>query len=235
MNIKTHSDAEPLKVLIVDDDRDHRFLFKTYLERSVDHRFSCVEAEYAEKALEIQDDQQFDCILLDHGLPDKSGLELIPKLNQQSAIIMLTGLGDTEVAVKALQNGANDYLQKYNLNGQTLVDRVVRAISLYKESVRDQAIREEVKLVSENILKVTEDVGGDLQVAMQAVVLGLDVLSQKIQRGDTQELLDYIEVLQRGGLRIHQLINAIIGTVRDKTLKIAHEQRVEKELHRIRH
>lgn len=59
--------------------------------------------------------QKADLLLLDIHLPDGSGLDLLLELRAQhcaQAIVMLTGHGDEESAVRALKAGANDYISK---------------------------------------------------------------------------------------------------------------------------
>ena len=63
----------------------------------------------------LEQSDQYDVALLDLRLPDGSGLELLAEIRQRSlslAVVMLTGSGDQEVAITALQAGADDYLIK---------------------------------------------------------------------------------------------------------------------------
>jgi FixJ family two-component response regulator len=59
--------------------------------------------------------QPIDCIFLDYQLPGQDGLELLQQLRYrgtQISIIMLTGQGDEQIAVKLMKAGASDYLAK---------------------------------------------------------------------------------------------------------------------------
>ncbi len=63
----------------------------------------------------ISEGKSFDIALLDIKLPDGSGLELlaeIRKINQETAVVIVTGSGNEDVAVAALQAGADDYVMK---------------------------------------------------------------------------------------------------------------------------
>jgi len=58
---------------------------------------------------------EIKAVVLDHGLPDGEGIEVLEKLHKlrpEVPVIMLTGLNDAETAVRALQAGADDYLTK---------------------------------------------------------------------------------------------------------------------------
>ncbi len=65
----------------------------------------------------------FDLVLVDIGLPDGSGLELVRAIRAQGlplAVVALTGQGDEDLAVAALKAGANDYLAKRSAYGDRL-------------------------------------------------------------------------------------------------------------------
>ncbi len=99
------------KVLIVDDEPHIRRLLQTALARA---DYICFEAENARTALEHLRDDRPDVVLLDLGLPDRDGLELVPLIKQQSqtTLIVVSAREATEQKVTALDLGADDYLTK---------------------------------------------------------------------------------------------------------------------------
>jgi FixJ family two-component response regulator len=75
------------------------------------------------------------CLLLDITMPGMTGLEVQAELKARGRgipIIFLTGHGDIPMAVRAVQTGAADFLEK-PVNGATLIERVKRALNLDKE------------------------------------------------------------------------------------------------------
>jgi len=81
------------------------------------------------------------CLLLDMAMPGMTGLEVQAELKVRSLmipIIFLTGHGDIPLAVRALQAGAVDFLEKPIL-GDTLLERVQRALKLDKEWGQEQS------------------------------------------------------------------------------------------------
>lgn len=79
---------------------------------------------------------QSGCLLLDVRMPGMSGMELLEQLGSRGIrlpVIMITGHGDVPMAVRALQHGAFDFIQK-PFNGQELLDRVHRALKLDDEN-----------------------------------------------------------------------------------------------------
>lgn len=99
------------KILIVDDDPAIRRLLTRTLDRA---GYTVVEAGDARGALNGRDIDKPDLILLDLGLPDRDGLELLPLLVRAPApaVIVLTAREATDEKVTALDLGADDYVTK---------------------------------------------------------------------------------------------------------------------------
>lgn len=99
------------KVLIVDDELHIRRLIHAALARA---DYAIVEAENAREALDRLREERPDITLLDLGLPDRDGLEIVPLFKQQSdtTLIVVSARDATEEKVAALDLGADDYLTK---------------------------------------------------------------------------------------------------------------------------
>ncbi|MHA4835606.1 response regulator [Sphingopyxis sp. MSC1_008] len=99
------------KVLVVDDELHIRRLIHAALARA---DYAIVEAENAREALDMLRDERPDIVLLDLGLPDRDGLELVPLVKQQSdtTLIVVSARDATDQKVAALDLGADDYLTK---------------------------------------------------------------------------------------------------------------------------
>jgi two-component system KDP operon response regulator KdpE len=103
--------ANPPRILVVDDEPQIRRLLKTTL---VPQKFEVAEASTATAALKRLDAEEFDLVILDLGLPDRSGIEVIEEIRKSSAvpIIVLSVRSDEAGKVKALELGADDYMTK---------------------------------------------------------------------------------------------------------------------------
>ena len=103
--------ASPPKILVVDDEPQIRRLLKTTL---IPQKFEIAEAGAAGVALKRIDQEEFDLIILDLGLPDMSGIEVIQEVRKSSSvpIIVLSVRSDEAGKVKALELGADDYITK---------------------------------------------------------------------------------------------------------------------------
>lgn len=99
------------RVLVVDDEPHIRRLLRTALERA-DYRV--IEAETASDALAALAAAHPDVVLLDLGLPDRDGLELVPLIKQRSdaTLLVVSAREATGQKVAALDLGADDYVSK---------------------------------------------------------------------------------------------------------------------------
>ncbi len=98
------------KVLIVDDELHIRRLIHAALARA---DYAIVEAENAREALERLREDRPDITLLDLGLPDRDGLEIVPLFKQHSdtTLIVVSARDATEEKVAALDLGADCQLR----------------------------------------------------------------------------------------------------------------------------
>ena len=99
------------KILIVDDEPQVRRLLGGTLIRA---GYGIVEAGAARRALELVDVEQPEVVLLDLGLPDRDGMELVPLIRQRSkaAVLVVSARDATDEKVAALDLGAIDYVTK---------------------------------------------------------------------------------------------------------------------------
>lgn len=99
------------KILIVDDERHIRRLLAAMLARA---GYEAVEASNAKEALSLANIVSPSAILLDLGLPDRDGLELLPLLQSaaKAVIIVISAREETAEKIAALDLGADDYVTK---------------------------------------------------------------------------------------------------------------------------
>lgn len=113
------------RILVVDDEAAIRRLARAALERA---GFAVREAENAREALLFANAERPDLVLLDLGLPDRDGLELIPLLKAKNlAIIIVSARDATPEKVAALDLGADDYVTK-PFDSEELLARIRTAL-----------------------------------------------------------------------------------------------------------
>jgi diguanylate cyclase (GGDEF)-like protein len=116
-----------LNILLVEDNAPDARLVELMLESSDAKGSTMVHVDTFEKALAELKRGGFDVILLDLGLPDGNGLELVNKLRAvtMTPIVVLSGTGDEDVATLAVREGAQDYLVKGHVD-EFLLSRALR-------------------------------------------------------------------------------------------------------------
>jgi DNA-binding NtrC family response regulator len=109
-------------VLIIDDEAAIRESLETLLELE---GYSVESAATADQGLSPIGERPFDLVLLDLALPDRNGIDLLAELHvhdPQLSVIMITAYGTVENAVKAMQAGATNFVQKPWDNEKLLAD-----------------------------------------------------------------------------------------------------------------
>ena len=109
-------------VLIVDDEAEIRESLQTLLELE---GYEVETAANGEDGISRLGDRPFDLVLLDLALPGRSGIDLLPEiraLDAQLPVIIITAYGTVEDAVRAMQGGAGNFLQKPWDNEKLLAD-----------------------------------------------------------------------------------------------------------------
>ena len=99
-------------MLIVDDDPSSSGLLREVFQHE---GYEVAVADRGEAALRLASSRPFDVVLSDVRLPDLNGIEVLRRLRPilpDAAVVMITGFATVETAMRALQEGAFDYLQK---------------------------------------------------------------------------------------------------------------------------
>lgn len=122
------------EILVIDDEVQMRKLLEITLHSN---QYSVTEAANAKDGLIMASNHPPDLILLDLGLPDKSGHEVLQELRQwyTNPVIILSVQQQEEEIIKALDNGANDYLSKPFRTGELLA----RIRSLLRSAVTEES------------------------------------------------------------------------------------------------
>src|SRR5216684_5226988 len=115
-------DGSPGSVLIIDDEPVIRESLLTLLELE---GYRVQAAADGEEGLALMASDPFDVVLLDFALPGRNGLEILADIRDRDpslAIILITAFGTVENAVKAMQGGASNFIQKPWDNEKLLAD-----------------------------------------------------------------------------------------------------------------
>ena len=122
---------EPIRILLIEDNPRDAGLVKEMLAETNTVRFELTHSDRLLKALEILGKDRVDIILLDLSLPDGHGLDTVIQTNTakpEIPIVIMSGMGDEDLAIKALHEGAQDYLVKGQVDSNLLTRSIRYAI-----------------------------------------------------------------------------------------------------------
>ena len=135
--------TEKFTVCIIDDDDDFRKSLAWLLER---HKFSVQQYSSAPSFLD-QPAPETGCIVTDVRMPGMDGLELQSKLIERKInlpVIVITGYGDIEMAVKAMQNGALDFIEK-PFDDKEFIEIINKAQKRESEEHKERLLANDIK------------------------------------------------------------------------------------------
>ena len=198
-------------VFVVDDDEAVRDSLGLLL-RSVGHRTELFDS--ANAFLEAFDAGRRGCLVLDVRMPGMSGLDLQRELSRRGAqlpIVFITGHGDVPMAVRAMQDGAVDFLEK-PFKEQDLLDRISGALAIgsrrRRESDEEAAIadrhasltpreREVLDLVVEGI--ANKVIASRLGASRRTIEIHRANVMRKMEADSLAHLVRMTMRLRRGG------------------------------------
>lgn len=125
------SQTERVKLLLIEDNPSDARLIEVMLEHAGNGLFEIEHVERLEAGVQRLAQGGINVVLSDLSLPDSDGLDTFARLHAQAPqipIIVLSGLNDTRLALKAVHEGAQDYLIKGEVDGQLLVRAMRYAI-----------------------------------------------------------------------------------------------------------
>lgn len=194
MDISEFSKFEAMNILIVEDEKSLAAEITHFLKKE---GFLCETAFTGSEASEKIAVNQYDFVLLDLGLPDYDGLDIIreaKKNNSEASFIIITARGAVEDKVKGLDLGADDYLAK----PFALIELLSR-----------------INAVSRRKFNIEQEIGlGNFVMKMQARRLICNSKEVDLTKKE-YDLLQYLVLNQNKVLTRHQLYEHIWGNILD--------------------
>ena len=139
------------KVLSIEDNHLDQMAFKRFVDEN-DIPYDCIIASSAAEALQTLDSNQFDIVITDHALGDGTAFEILKSV-KNIPVIIVTGAGDEDTAIKAWKAGAYDYLIK------DLDQNYLKAITITVENaVSHKKAEKKLQLLSGAVMSTDDSI-----------------------------------------------------------------------------
>ncbi|MEE4266104.1 MAG: hybrid sensor histidine kinase/response regulator [Desulfobacteraceae bacterium] len=217
------------KILLVDDEKDIREVLALPLSDLGYHIF---KAENGAEALRLFKEIQPPIVLTDIKMPGIDGIELLQKIkheNRETEVIMITGHGDMDLAVKSLKYEATDFITKpINVDALEIAlkraqDRIITRNKLreYTESL-EQLIREKTELQSH--LSSLGLMIGSISHGIKGLLTGLDggmyLLDSGFSKNNKMQVKEGWEVVKSMVEKIRKMVMDILFYAKERDLKL---------------
>jgi signal transduction histidine kinase len=216
------------KILLVDDEKDIRDVVHLSLS---DMGYHVLEAEDGNEALRIFQEAQPSIVLTDIKMPNMDGIELLQKIkreNPETEVVMITGHGDMDLAIKSLKYEATDFITKpINVNVleialQRVCDRIItrRQLKEYTESL-ERLIREKTEL--QDHLSSLGLMISSISHGIKGLLTGLDggmyILEKGFARGNQGQITEGWDVVKQMVERIRKMVLDILFYAKERDLR----------------
>lgn len=128
--------ARELKILLVDDDRDDCVIFERLIGQMSDFRVAVTSTQDFDAARDLLRNRRFDVHFVDYRLGHRNGLDLVSEALRDDpckAFVLVTGVGNEELAAQSIQRGAIDYISKDKLNPDNLERCITHCVTEGKQ------------------------------------------------------------------------------------------------------
>lgn len=230
-----------IRVLVVDDSAEDRDLYTMRLCARKDLSFHIVEAETLAQATVLLMEQPFDCIIVDHNLPDGEGIEFIRYVLSKDvalvsekipALVMVTGQGSEELAVEALKSGAHDYITKKSIADGMLIQPVLNAIERARLETQIGFYQEELERSNRELSEFAHTASHDLKSPLRRIETYCGILTE--DAGDRLKP-DEKQAIERMVINIQRMRNLVENLLTYSLVRSDAEAREETDTARILH
>jgi signal transduction histidine kinase len=203
-----------ISVLLIEDNPGDTRLIREMLSDAGAARFRIEVRDRLKSALECLGTQSIDVVLLDLSLPDSQGLETLLSLHEavsQAAVVVLTGLEDESVAVRALHEGAQDYLIKGHIDGD-LLSRSIRYAMERQEMLRrlEETRRLELRMKDQFLSHVSHELRSPVAVIHQFATILTDGLAGEM----SAEQRDHLQTMLKNVKHLVSMIDDLLAVTR---------------------
>lgn len=197
-------------ILLVENDPGDARLIREMLESRDSERFKLTHVDRLGAALEQLDRARVDLVLLDLSLPDSQGYATFASAQANIAgvpIVVLSGLDDEAMAIKAAQAGAQDYLVKGSVDSQSLV----RAI---RYAIERHSLRADLEHRTHELRQMTEATTHDLQTPLASLRGAVHALREELGETNDEPVEKWLQRIEGSTKRMAAMLDDLMAYVK---------------------
>ncbi|MFH2093772.1 MAG: hybrid sensor histidine kinase/response regulator [Pseudomonadota bacterium] len=216
-------------ILLVDDEEDIREVLAIAL---ADMGYSVLEAENGQAALELFKEKKPMIVLTDIKMPGMDGIDVLKKIkaeNHYAQVIMITGHGDIDAAIKSLKHDAIDFITK-PISNDSLELALKRAnekiltrqqLNRYTQSL-ENLVKE--KIILQDHLSSLGIMIGSISHSIKGLLTKLDggiyLMESALKKDDKDQFTNGLDMLKTNTDRIKKMIFDILHSSKERKLKV---------------
>lgn len=211
------NDPRPLTVLLVEDNATHAHVIQRHLEKAAEVPLAIEQVGRLAAAIERLDEGGVDALLLDLSLPDSEiRLTLAKVLEAHNAvpIVVLTSLDDLDFATQAVQQGAQDYLVKTDINGPLLLRSIRYAIERKKARDALESYAAQLQRSNEHLRGFAHTVAHEVKSPLNVVASSLAMLGELYAAQFDDETRDAVQDADAAVQGMTELVNELLDFAR---------------------
>jgi len=216
-----------VKILLIEDNEAEARLFREFLHPVRSQDFSLVHVTRLKEALQKLSQGKYDLILLDLTLPDSQGLlslDTLFSLVPWIPIVVLTNTNDEELAIEAVQQGAQDYLVKRLVNTDTLVrslqyamvrKQVLESLRTINQTLENQVEERNAELVKAKEVNLVKSeffsmLSHDIRNLLNNILLAAGVLQNNDEKLTKEKKITHLQMISSTIRSVAQLLDEVV-------------------------
>jgi len=196
-----------LKLLLVEDNPGDARLLQETLQDVETIKFDIFNVDNIKGAVETLGLEDFDLVLLDLTLPDSQGLETLLKVRAEFPeipVIVLTGLDDEQLALRALHQGAQDYLVKGKADTNLLLRSIRYGIErkkIERDTLRNQKLQ--------SLETLAEGIAHDFNNMLSSILGNLSLA--KVSLRPSNKIYDNLKLAEEAAFKAKDLTKQFLS------------------------
>ena len=212
-----------LRILLVEDNAIDARLLREMFSKEAAGSFELMHVTRMSEAEDRLAREKFDMLLLDMGLPDGQGIELLQRARKAApdvVLIVITGLDDDLLAAEALREGAQDYLIKGEIENRALP----RAL---RQAVERQRMQRETDEIRAHQLQLRDEflshVSHELRSPLTAIYSFTTIIADGLAGETTPQQQDYLGIISKNVRQLQSMIEDLLEVTQAQTGKLTVE------------